>query len=230
MKAKLFTIIAVLVLFISCTVKQETPVQRTITVNGTGSVEADIDQVHLYLSVETRNKDITKSAEENSQRMNAIITSLKDFGLNEKDITTSGYSVHEDRYDSKNSISYVVYNRINILFYDASKTGEIIDLAIKSGATGIQSLSFSSSKEQESLKQARLLAIKNADEKANLMAAASGLSVGKALRIIEEGTSPARASNGIFMAKAAYDEATPISMGDGKSTVTATVTIEYEMQ
>ncbi len=113
---------------------------------------------------------------------------------------------------------------------DSAKTGDIIDIAVKNGANNISSLNFTSSKTNEGKKQARLLAIKNADEKANLMAAASGLTVGKALRIIEEGTAPARTANGIFMAKASYDESTPISLGDGKSTVTATVTIEYEMQ
>lgn len=215
----------------ACTLKQETPVQRTITVTGTASVETEIDQIHLSISIETRNKDITISSSENAEKMTKVIAALKENGINEKDISTSNYNIYEDRYSKDNSTEYVVHNTINILFYDSAKTGSIIDIAVKNGANNISSLNFSSSKTHEGKKQARLLAIKNADEKANLMASASGLTVGKALNIVE-GSSNSYGSNEYKMrttllAGESLDASTPISAG--VTSVNSSVTITYEM-
>lgn len=216
----------------SCTIKQEAPVQRTITVTGTASVETEIDQIHLSISIETRNKDITKASSENAERMTNVMNALKENGINEKDISTSNYNIYEDRYSNNKTTEYVVHNTINILFYDTAKTGDIIDIAVKNGANNISSLNFTSSKANEGKKQARLLAIKNADEKANLMAAASGLSVGKALNIVEGSVNSNASVNeykllAVSRASGDYDTSTPISAGQAE--VTSSVTITYEM-
>ncbi len=223
--------LAAIIALCSCTLKQETPVQRTITVTGTASVETEVDQIHLSISIETRNKDITKSTAENAEKMTNVLNALKENGINEKDISTSNYNIYEDRYSKDKVTEYVVHNTINILFYDSAKTGNIIDIAVKNGANNISSLNFTSSKTNESKKQARLLAIKNADEKANLMASASGLSVGKALNIVEGSSNARPAANEFKMmaatAEGSFDAATPISAGT--ASVTSSVTITYEM-
>lgn len=222
---------AALIALCSCTLKQETPVQRSITVTGTASVETEVDQIHLSISIETRNKDITKSTAENAEKMTNVINALKENGINEKDISTSNYNIHEDRYSKDKVTEYVVHNTINILFYDSAKTGDIIDIAVKNGANNISSLNFTSSKTNESKKQARLLAIKNADEKANLMASASGLTVGKAISISEGFSNDysAKKNKVLVSARSAeyFDESTPIAAG--VASVTESVTITYEM-
>lgn len=235
---KIFTIstaavfILAAAMFSSCTVKQQENLSRTVTVTGSGQVEIESDQATIILSVITRNYDVTKAVQENADKMTKVQESLIASGLNKQDITTNNYSIYqESSYSGGRSIpgQYNVSNNVQIIVRDISKAGTVIDTAVKAGANSLSSLTFDATKQEEAVKQARILAIKQAEETASLLASTSGSTLGKIITITEQsGNSYPRAS--LMKTSAVLNDAAPTPISADKTTVSITVNCTYELQ
>lgn len=226
-------------LFFSCSVKQVDYSQRTVSVSGQGSVTVEADTATINLAVITRNKSVIEASNENAEKMNSIRSSLLSNGIAKENISTENYTIYqESRYDAKRQDSvpgdYKVSNQIKVTVKDISKTGEVVDLAIKSGANSLTSIVYGVSNPDIAGKQARTLAIQQAQESANLLAGTSGAQLGKVLSIRETSMVLPKSRN--MMAKAVnasaelftQDAATPID--NAKSTVTVSVEAVYQLR
>ncbi|MBQ3736473.1 MAG: SIMPL domain-containing protein [Candidatus Methanomethylophilaceae archaeon] len=137
-----------------------------------------------------------------------------------------------------------VSNRIRVTMPDVEQASNVIDVAIKNGATGVDGLSLSYKDEAAAVKKARTLAIENARAIAEESCGAAGTRLGKVL-VMEELSSGARppymalaASNSISQtwggeAPVYYDsgdasDATPIS--SGKKEIRVVMSIVYELR
>jgi len=71
---------------------------NTINVGGTGTISMSPDEAIVYLGVQTQSKDAVTAQQENARKMEKIIKALKDLGISEDDMETSGYSIipHEE--------------------------------------------------------------------------------------------------------------------------------------
>ena len=78
------------------------------------------------------------------------------------------------------------------------------------------------------LRQARTMAIKDAQDAANLLAGASGCKVGNVLEISENYTSTSR-NDGVVLAKAVKSNA-DTTIEPGKLDITSNVTIKYTIE
>ncbi len=145
---------------------------HTINVAGTGTVTASPDKAVVYLGVQTQLIDATAAQQENAEKMDRIIAALKDAGITEDDMETSGYSMYPMRsyealrsYEAKDTITgYVVSNRLMVTVTDVDKVGDIIDTAVNAGANEVQSVSFTLS--DDARQDAREQALENAVESA----------------------------------------------------------------
>ncbi len=140
---------------------------NTINVAGTGTVTASPDKAVVYLGVQTQSIDATAAQQENAEKMDGIIAALKDAGISEDDMETSGYSMYPMRsYEAKEPTitGYVVSNRLMVTVTDVDKVGDIIDTAVNAGANEVQSVSFTLS--DDSRQDARAQALENAVEAA----------------------------------------------------------------
>src|SRR5690606_13002030 len=86
---------------------------------------------------------------------------------------------------TKTFISYEVSIGVNIRLKDIKRVNEFFTELLKSGVSEVDSVSFESSKQIEYVKEARILAMKAAHEKASAMAGAIGQTIGKAISIAE---------------------------------------------
>ncbi|MCQ2241870.1 SIMPL domain-containing protein [Treponema sp.] len=228
MKKIIFIAAAVLSLS-SCMIKTEKKA-RTITVTGTGSITVENKEATLVLSVISRNEDVVKASEENAEKMTAVMKAVTEAGVGTDSMQTSDYSIRQEEAErqagKKSLIQYVVSNRLHITVKDVSRTGKIIDAAIKAGANQMTSLSYSAGDTSEAEKQARILAVRDADQKANVLVATSGLTLGQVLSISErEGYySPVRNAV-LYKTETA---STPIS--GGSTSVSVTIDVTYELQ
>jgi uncharacterized protein YggE len=66
----------------------------TISVSGTGVLEAEPDQVTVYLGVETQSRNVTDAVEQNSMKMDTVIAALQGLGVPKERIETSYFSVY----------------------------------------------------------------------------------------------------------------------------------------
>jgi len=73
---------------------QEIESRNTITVSGTGEVYAKPDLALTSFSVITEKKEIAEAMAENTTKMNAIIDSIKEQGVEAKDLKTTNFNIY----------------------------------------------------------------------------------------------------------------------------------------
>ncbi|MBQ8013084.1 MAG: SIMPL domain-containing protein [Treponema sp.] len=227
-------------LLLSCSIQQDNYSKRTVSVSGTGSVTLEADNATIILSVVTRGKDVAETSQENARKMTAVQEAIVNAGINKDCISTQNYSVYqESHYDNKSGRQipddYRVTNQIKILVKKISMASDVIDLALKSGANQLSSLTYGVTDTEIAKKQARSLAIQQAQEAANLLAGASGAKLGKVLSISEH--SSQAFPRAMLMKNAAMgtadmiaEEAVSTPVSGGSSTITISVDAVYQLR
>lgn len=209
--------------------KEEAPV-RSITVSGTGSVSVKPDMVSMKFIVKTTGWNCPQTAERNAINTTNTINAIKEAGVPESDISTYDYSITQDNSHAYAG-EYTVRNTIAVLIRNVDITGKVIDAAVKNntGANGITSFEYLVSDKATALREARTLAIKNAQDAASLLAGASGCKVNGVLEIREDYTSADRGNQMLYKAASMTNGATPTPITEGNVTITSNVTVKYEL-
>ncbi|ARJ37856.1 hypothetical protein SporoP8_02495 [Sporosarcina ureae] len=145
--------------------EQET---RMITVFGEGTVKVSPSTVHIVLSVVSRGTELGEIQQENAKRMNQVIQSLQKAGIAETSMQTIDFQirpVYEYVNGEQRFQGYEVINSIRITNNELSRTGELVDLAVKNGANQIGSIEFTMPNQDEQYQQALVLALQDAETK-----------------------------------------------------------------
>ena len=241
MKKTLISILAAGLIFTSCSIQQDNYAKRTVSVSGTGSVTVEADTATIILSVITTGKDVAETSAENANKMTAVQEAITKAGIQKDCISTQNFSVYqESHYDNKSGRQiygdYRVTNQIKILVKKIAQAGEIIDLALKSGANQLSSLNYGVTDTELAKKQARTLAISQAQEAANLLAGASGAKLGKVLSISERSAYDyprvrlMKSSDMSDNAEMLFEEREPTPISGGSSTITISVDAVYQLR
>ena len=137
-------------------IKKYDPSENTISVTGSATVSSESDKLTIVLGVESEAKTANESLSKNSNSLNSVISSLTNSGISEDDIQTSDFRIHP-MYDSiKDSngnyqqilIAYRVSNILSIQTDKIDSAGNIIDVAVSSGANRVDNVSFQLSDEK----------------------------------------------------------------------------------
>ena len=209
---------------------------RAIHVTGSGSVTGEPDIATLDLGVSAEKETVAEAREEAASAMTALIASLKANNVAEKDIKTENFSIHP-QYDYTDSgrilRGYRVNNTVRAKIRELATLSDVIDAAAAAGGNSIviNSIQFMIDDTTPLQTQARSLAVKDAEAKAQTLAESSGVTLGEPITITEstyfEGPPIPFAT-----AEAAFDDAartaTPIVAGE--LTVTVNVTVVYEIE
>ncbi len=214
--------------------EESTEAPRTVTVSGMGEASAKPDQASIHVGVTSQGKTAQDALSANNRDMAALLTTLKDAGIADKDIQTSNFSV-SPRYSSNTSretgereiIGYNVFNQARVKVRDLDNLGGILDASVRSGANQLHGVSFSISEPQSLLDDARVKAVDDAKRKAELLANAAGAQLGKALAIQEQG---ARTPTPYMARSMAMDMAESVPIAAGENTLSTSVTITFELK
>ncbi len=219
-----------LLLSSSCTINKAKPAEqvRTITVTGTGIVTLPADQLSVRFLVRTSEWNVNLARNKNAEITTKVIEKIKEAGVGSEDITTVDYRISQDNSNTYPG-KYTVVNYVQVLIRDINKAGDVIDNAVANGANGLTSFSYSAKENPNSLREARTLAVQNAQDAASLIAGASGCKIADVIDI-QEGYNPSAYSRS--NAKMAYgavynDYSTPIQAGNVE--ITSTVTITFSL-
>ena len=190
MKTKIFFLIAVLVLGAvltacgpaSITVQTQPP-QRTITVTGTGKVTLTPDIAYISIGVHTENASAKEAVSGNNTQAQAVIAAIKGFGVADKDIQTTNFSIYPQQQSDANGkvtgIIYVVDNTVYVTIRDLTKLGDLLDSTVSAGANNINSIQFDVADKTAALSQARLAAVADAKKQADELTKATGVALGE---------------------------------------------------
>lgn len=200
---------------------------RSIQVSGTGKASGAPDKADLTLSVEVRAKTAETARNQAADAMAALIKTVKNAGVADKDIQTRSVSLYPNYSpDAANKITgYQLTNQVMVCIREIEKTSDIIDSAVKAGgnATRVQGISFGIDKPEAILAEAREKAYANAKLKAEQYAKLAGVTLGSPLHISEGNAAaptPVRYAEMRMMKAAVADSAsTPVQVGEQELSV-----------
>lgn len=212
------------------------PGNRSVHVTGIGSVTAEPDIATIYLGVSVEKETVEVAREEAASAMTAVIDALKNNDIADRDIQTENFSIYPQYdYTEEGRVlrGYRVNNTVNVKVRELDSLSDIIDDATTAGGdiVVVNSIQFMLEDPTPLQAQARALAVKDAEVKAQTLAEAGGVTLGKPITITETSRS---AGPPIAFAEAeefAADSArtsTPIQAGE--LTVTVNVTVVYEIE
>lgn len=211
--------------FNSCTVNKPAEQVRTITVNGSGTVYVKPDLVSLKFMIRSIEWNVNLASEKNATTTTNVINAIKEAGIDEKDISTVDYRISQDNSNNYPG-RYSVVNSISVLIRNTENTGAVIDAAVRSGANGLTAFEYLVSDQTTAIRQARTIAIQNAQDAAALLAGASGCRTDMVLDIKENGNYTTTASP--MLRNASIDAITPIL--EGSVSITSNVSVTYSLQ
>ncbi len=226
---------------------KDIPPQTTISVSGEGKTTVIPDIATVSFSVITEAAVISQAQENATKKMNAAIAAVRSFGVEEKDIKTTGYNI-SPRYEySKISVpctewgcppgkqvltGYQVSQNVSVKIRNIADAGKILSKLGETGVSDISGLTFSLDKEDAAKDDARGKAIADAKTKAEILAKQLGVNLVRIVNFSESGNYP------IYYAKAmAADglggspQPAPVpEIPAGENTITSNVTITYEIR
>lgn len=206
---------------------------RTISVNGSGKVTLDPDIATINIGVHTENTNAQEAVAQNNEDAQAVIDALKGFGIADKDIQTSNFSIYPRQdYDNEGQvrgITYVVDNSVMVKVRDLESIGAVLDATVKAGANSINGIQFSVEDPSAAYEAALGVAVESARNRAEVLAQAAGVELGEVQTISTYiGGVPTPYYGDIrIMAEAAAAEV-PIS--PGQTDITVDVNVVYFIQ
>ena len=210
---------------------------RTMTMSGEGDAKAAPDQAQFSTGVVTQDRTAALALAANSRAMNAVFATLKRLGIADKDIQTSDFSLSPQYQTYKPGtsgpqriIGYQVSNTVNVTVEDFGKTGAVLDALVSSGSNQIDNIGFSIHDTKALLAQARVAAVKDAMDRAQTYAKAAGVTLGPIKSISESGGVYQPRPMVRMQAMAGLAAAPPPPVAGGEESVTANVTITWEIQ
>jgi uncharacterized protein len=210
----------------------DTSLPRIVSISGLGEVKARPDMATISTGVVSEAVSAKDALAKNNAAMAAVIAALKNAGIGEDDIQTSGFSV-SPKYPAypapQRVVGYTVSNQVTAQVKTLKNLGPILDTLVQSGSNQISGITFGIDDPKKVLDEARKKAVADARAKAELYAEAAGVSLGSVIQISEQtAITPPVPMMRMAVEAAATDAAVPIAAG--QQTVSATVAITYAIQ
>ena len=210
-----------------------------ILVTGQGSSDMAADMAVLTLTV-TRDEETARAAlDANSAAMSDVLSAMKSEGVKERDLQTSGFSIQPRYFYPPNKpsanrqppsiVGYTVRNSLTVRIRDISALGEILDTSVTLGVNEGGNIMFTNDDPSAAITQARINAVKDAMAKAETLAEAAGVKVGKLLEMSEQTHSPrpmpmASAERSFAMAA----DSVPVAAGENTYKVTVNMSFAID--
>jgi uncharacterized protein YggE len=170
--------------------QQQPPPEPTVVTSGEGTVQAVPDRAWVQITAESRAGNPRDAQKRNADLMNPVIEKLKAAGIPAEAIRTVGYDLQQE-WDFVNnrrvSRGYVARNTIEVRIDAVDRVGEILEIAVGTGATAVSGIRFDLKDREKLEREALRLAVANARGRAEAAAAGAGRTVERILRIEEHG-------------------------------------------
>jgi uncharacterized protein len=163
--------------------------EKTIDVVGDSALSARNDTARIAVSTEGRRPTSRAALGLAAARMRGVLARVRARGIESRDIRTRFVNVGRVRVGPRGArrIAYVARNSVSITIRDVGTVGRVLDAAAAGGASGIGGPSFFIADTRALYRAALVAAFDVARTKAEELAARSGVTLGPAVSIREEG-------------------------------------------
>jgi uncharacterized protein len=202
--------------------------EHTISVTGTGDTILTPDTADLRLGVTATASTVKAARASAAKSMTAVIASLKQLGIADRDIKTTTLSL-QPTYDYATGTTppritgFQFSNAVAVTIRNLDQLGDAIDNGLAAGATSLDAVNFRVADQTAAEQQARQAAMSDAKAKADALAAAAGVSI-IGVSSISESTAPTPWP--VYYGTAAgvaSDVATPVQPGTTDISVSVSV-------
>lgn len=208
-------------------------------VTGQGKTFVTPDIAKVSFGIQQSGSSLKNVQETVSQKSKSLTDSFKKLGIAEDDIRTTSYNVSPE-YDytdpSARITGFMVSITYEVTIRDFDKVNDALSQGVATGANLIGGVSFevNDKTQKEKVQEARKEAVAEAKEKAEDLASAAGISLGRVINIIESGgEEPIRfyaADRLENMAGKGPEPATPPEIEPGQTEINIRVTLSYEVR
>ncbi len=212
----------------------DTKAPRTMSLAGHGEVRVAPDMALVTIGVTTQADTAADALKANTGAMQAVLASLKEAGIEDKDVQTSNFTV-QPRYDYNTAnqpprlVGYDVSNNVTVAVRKLDGLGAILDKAVSAGSNQINGVLFRVDKPDAAMDEARQLAVADAARKARVYAGASAVALGDILSISESfGIQPPIPLDSQMIARA--EKAPDVPIARGEQVISVDVNIVWEIK
>jgi len=231
---KPFTLLTTLLLLTGLAVAEDKLPVRLVRVVGTSEIKVVPDRAAIELGVEKQNPNARVAKQAADAAARSILASLRQNGVDEKDIQTTFLSLQpQTTYVKKVRVSYLVAAQtMTVTVRNLAKLEPLLESLVEAGGNRINSIQYETSDLRKYRDQARDLAMKAAREKAHALAQALGQEIGKA-QTIEEVPEYEYSNPNSNVQRSYAVSSSPASLGlsiaVGQKAISASVTVSFEL-
>ncbi|MGB7317877.1 MAG: SIMPL domain-containing protein [Planktotalea sp.] len=212
---------------------QEQEPRAQIVVIGAGEVSVPPDMAVITLGARHSAKSAADALAETNKAVAAILSRMTKLGVDPKDMQTATLGLNpiwgkSSRYEEGEVVPPVGFeasNTVHVTLRDLDKLGAVLDSVAREGANSFSGFRFGLIDPEPTQDEARKNAVSDARRKAELYAAAAGVSVGDILLITEDTNGGGGYPSPVMEMAAARSGAVPIAQGE--VTQRASVRIVY---
>ena len=230
---------ALLLAAVSPTSAQDRPVREPgrVTVSGRATIEAPPDVATVTIGVSAKSATAGGAIDETSAAATRIIAAVAAFGIPKTDIWTSQVSLQQAWKSVRDGAGmaqrqpdgFEASNNVQVRLRDLGRVGEFLRRGIGEGATRIDGLSFGLVDPGKSEREAGAAAATDAQLRAEAVAAASGVRLGRIVSIRWGGArAPVPTTLRGFSSEARA--APPVPIEPGQLAVSAEVEITWAIE
>ena len=203
-----------------------------LDVVATGEVTRVPDLVVINAGVVTEAPTAQAALADNNRRMRAVFDALRAAGIAERDIQTSSINLNP-RYDYQERseprlVGYNASNQLSIRFRDIERAGPIIDALVGQGVNQINGPSLQIEDPEEAMDEARLDALAEARQRAELYAGGLGMRVARIVAISEGGGGGMPPP--MPVARMAADQAESLQIAPGEQEVQVSLSVTFALE
>lgn len=205
---------------------------QVVTASGYEEVKVVPDLAEIVYAVNTQAGDAQTCQQQNAEEVGKVTALLKEKGIPETSIQTSGYGLNP-RYNWNENvqtiIGYEMITQITVSDLAIDQVGGILGDSVSAGINSVESVSYSSSQYDEAYQEALKRSIEAASRKAETMAAAGGFSLDGIVHVEEQsGYQQAKYTN-YSVSGAGAESAKNMDVLPGQVSVEARVSVDFKI-
>jgi uncharacterized protein YggE len=165
--------------------------RHQIITTGMGRVDVPPTQAVVTVGIQVQRPTAAEASQEAGRITEQILSRITQAGIRRQDIRTAGVALHPvfttPREGTPRITAYQAVNTLTVTVNELRLVGPVLDEAVRAGANTISGPSFGLRDPSEARREALTLAVREAREKAEVIARAAGLQLKGIERIVEEG-------------------------------------------
>jgi hypothetical protein len=203
------------------------PSPPSVSVSGEGKAAAPPDIAKVRVSINVRADTAARARDDGKAAISRLLSTLERFGVEGPDVETRSFSINpvtqrDEQTSEPQIVAYALRNTSEISLRDVERVGEMLDELV--GEVGdvlrIDSISLAIEDPTGMRRQAREMAMRDAQAKAQQLADLAGVSLGPPLSISEgfEGTPSGLLSKEVLVAPV-QEGVGPVTIGELEAAV-----------